>query len=85
MTEERFELVFIGGDTFITDNESHINHFVGFEDVRKDFKCIVECLNNLHEENQQQKKKIEYLQKLRMEIRDVTIEEAIDKIKEMWE
>lgn len=51
MIEKRFELVFTGGDTFITDNESHINHFVGFEDVRGDFKCIVDCLNTLHEEN----------------------------------
>ncbi|MBR3141115.1 MAG: hypothetical protein IKF11_09690 [Methanobrevibacter sp.] len=46
---------------------------------------IVTVMNTLHKENQQLKKKIEYLQKLRMEIRDVTIEEAISKIKEMCE
>ena len=50
-------------------------------------KKIMDCpaYQELIKENQQQKRKIEYLQKLRMEIRDVTIEEAIDKIKEMWE
>lgn len=52
MTEnKRFELRFTGGDTFIIDNENHINHFVGFEDVTGDFKCIVGLLNELHEEN----------------------------------
>ena len=55
---KRFELRFIGGDTFITDNENYINHFVGFEDITDDFKCIVGLLNELYEENQALKKDI---------------------------
>ena len=73
MTEKRF----INHDENVIDN---INN----EQLTSTDE-IVTVMNTLHKENQQLKKKIEYLQKLRMEIRDVTIEEAISKIKEMCE
>ena len=69
MTEKRFELRFTGGDTFIIDNENHINHFIGFEDVTDDFKCIVGLLNELHEENQALKSdRVRYEEECRLDV-----------------
>ena len=59
--------------------------YYGIDTTENCVRELVKLLNELHEENQALKEKIKNLKKVQMIIRDETIEEAIDKIKEMWE